>query len=197
MPLIFFFAKVIYKSCVCAQSLQFNSLQPHGLQHARLFCPWDYPGKNTGVGCHCFLHGILTFPTQGLNPCLLHCRQILHPLSQLESPYKSYILYIYINRMFFIVSSMKKYSISMCIICVFFFICVYFLYHLFFSKWSKFLSVRLSMLTLWYFKPSLFHLGFFFLLPKAIDYLLDPVPVMSAVTSVSVWAPEWTPDAWQ
>ena len=106
---------------MCAQSLQFNSLQPHGLQHARLFCPWDYPGKNTGVGCHCFLHGILTFPTQGLNPCLLHFRQILHPLSQLESPYKSYIFYIYINHMFFIVLSMKKYSIFMCITCVFFF----------------------------------------------------------------------------
>ena len=121
MPLSFFFsAKVIYKSCVCAQSLQFNSLQPHGLQHARLLCPWDYPGKNTGVGCHFLFHGILIFPTQGLNPCLLHCRQILYPLSQLESPYKSYILYIYINHMFFIVSSMKKHSISMCITCVFF-----------------------------------------------------------------------------
>ena len=33
------------------------------------------PGKNTGVGCHALLQGI--FPTQGLNPGLLHCRQIL------------------------------------------------------------------------------------------------------------------------
>ena len=31
-------------------------------------CPWDYPGKNTGVGCHFLLQGI--FPTQGLNPHL-------------------------------------------------------------------------------------------------------------------------------
>ena len=31
---------------------------------------WDSPGKNTGVGCHVLLQGI--FPTQGLNPCLLH-----------------------------------------------------------------------------------------------------------------------------
>ena len=37
---------------------------------ARLLCPWDSPGKNTGVGCHFFLQGI--FPTQKLNPCLLH-----------------------------------------------------------------------------------------------------------------------------
>ena len=37
--------------------------------------------KNTGVGCHSLLQGI--FPTQGLNPGLLHCRQILyHPSHQ-------------------------------------------------------------------------------------------------------------------
>ena len=37
---------------------------------ARLLCPWDFPGKNTGVGCHFLLQGI--FPTQGLNPSPLH-----------------------------------------------------------------------------------------------------------------------------
>ena len=45
----------------------------------------DSPGKNTGVGSHAFLQRI--FPTQELNPgllCLLHCRQILYPLSLLE-----------------------------------------------------------------------------------------------------------------
>ena len=31
-------------------------LRPHGLQPTRLFCPWDLPGKSTGVGCHCLLH---------------------------------------------------------------------------------------------------------------------------------------------
>ena len=39
----------------------------------------DSPGKNTGVGCHALLQGI--FPTQGLNPSLLHCRRILYHLS--------------------------------------------------------------------------------------------------------------------
>ena len=42
----------------------------------RLFCPWDSPGKNTGVGCRALLQGI--FLTQGLNLsllCLLHFRQ--------------------------------------------------------------------------------------------------------------------------
>ena len=29
-----------------------NSLQPHGMQHARLHCPWEFPGKNTPVGFH-------------------------------------------------------------------------------------------------------------------------------------------------
>ena len=47
-----------------------NSLQPHGLYPARFLCPWDSPGKNTGVGCHVLLQGV--FPTQGSNLCLLH-----------------------------------------------------------------------------------------------------------------------------
>ena len=33
-------------------------------------CPWDFPGKNTGVGCHFHLHRI--FLTQGMNSRLLH-----------------------------------------------------------------------------------------------------------------------------
>ena len=33
-----------------------DSQQPHGLQPTRLLCPWDFPGKSTGVGCHCLLH---------------------------------------------------------------------------------------------------------------------------------------------
>ena len=49
--------------CVCAQL--HPTLQPTGLQPASLLCPWDSPGKNTGVGCHVLLQGI--FPTQGLN----------------------------------------------------------------------------------------------------------------------------------
>ena len=44
----------------------------------------DSPGKNTGVGCHALLQGI--FPTQGSNPGLPHCRQILYRLSYQGSP---------------------------------------------------------------------------------------------------------------
>ena len=53
-----------------------DSLRPHRLQPARLLCPWDFPGKNTAVGCHFLLQGI--FPTQGSNLHLLHGRQILY-----------------------------------------------------------------------------------------------------------------------
>ena len=43
---------------------------------ARLLCPWDFPGKNTGVGGHFLLQGI--FPTQGLNPHLLLGRWVFY-----------------------------------------------------------------------------------------------------------------------
>ena len=38
------------------------TLQPFGLQPARLFCPWESPGKNTGVGSHALLQGNLPDP---------------------------------------------------------------------------------------------------------------------------------------
>ena len=44
-----------------------------------MVCPWNSPGKNTGVRGHSLFQGI--FLTQGLNPHLLHCRQILYLLS--------------------------------------------------------------------------------------------------------------------
>ena len=50
---------------------------------ARSLCPWNSPGKNTGVGSHFLLQGIL--PTQGLNPSLPHCSQILYQLGHREA----------------------------------------------------------------------------------------------------------------
>ena len=44
-----------------------------------LLSPWDFPGKNTWVGCHFLLQGI--FPTPGLSPCLLHWQADCLPLS--------------------------------------------------------------------------------------------------------------------
>ena len=56
-----------------------NSLWHHGLEPARLLCPWNSPGKNTGAGCHFLLQ--VVFLTQGCNPGLLRCKQILYCLS--------------------------------------------------------------------------------------------------------------------
>ena len=51
-----------YSLCVRAQSRP-TLVDP---LDCRLLCPWDFPGKNTGVSCHFFLQGI--FPTQRSNP---------------------------------------------------------------------------------------------------------------------------------
>ena len=56
-----------------------NSLRPRGLYPIRLLHPWDFPGRSAGVDCHFLLQGI--FPTQGSNPGLPHCRQMLYHLS--------------------------------------------------------------------------------------------------------------------
>ena len=38
-----------------SRSVVSDSSRPHGLQPTRLLCPWDFPGKSAGVGCHCLL----------------------------------------------------------------------------------------------------------------------------------------------
>ena len=70
-----------WASIVCAShEVMSGSSQPMDpLQQARLFCPWNSPGKNTGVDCCALLQGI--FLTQGLNSGLPHCRQIFYHLS--------------------------------------------------------------------------------------------------------------------
>ena len=48
--------------CTCASaccSVVSDSLWPHGLKPARLLCPWNFPGKNTGVGCYFLLQVLL------------------------------------------------------------------------------------------------------------------------------------------
>ena len=57
-----------------SHSVMSDSLRPHGL-----YSPWNSPGQNTGVGSLSLLQE--TFPTQGSNPGLLHCRWILYQLS--------------------------------------------------------------------------------------------------------------------
>ena len=62
-----------------SRSIVPDSLRLHGLQPVRLLCPGDFPGKDTGMGCHFLLQGI--FLTQGSNLGLLYSRQILYRLS--------------------------------------------------------------------------------------------------------------------
>ena len=69
---------------MCSVTQSCMTLRLHGLCPARLLCPWDSPGKNTGVGCHALLQGI--FPTQRSNPCLLHWQPDSLPLIHLGSP---------------------------------------------------------------------------------------------------------------
>ena len=60
--------------CVLVAQLCLTLCDSHGLKPARCLCPWNSPGKNTGVGCYSLLQEI--FPTQGLNLGLPFCRQI-------------------------------------------------------------------------------------------------------------------------
>ena len=59
-----------------------DSLRPRELQPTKLLCPRDFPGKNTGVGCHSLLQRISL--TEGSNPCLLHWQGDSLPLCHLE-----------------------------------------------------------------------------------------------------------------
>ena len=62
-------AKHAFTMHVYVGSVVSNSLWPQVQQPARLLCPWDFPGKNTGLGYHLLLQGI--FLIQGLNPPIL------------------------------------------------------------------------------------------------------------------------------
>ena len=85
-----------YTFCVSLSVLS-DSLWPHGLYPARLLCPWNFPGKNTGVGSHSLLQAI--FLTQELKLDHLNCRQILYHLNHQGSPgcFKIANLYSNIN----------------------------------------------------------------------------------------------------
>ena len=57
---------------------------PLDYKPSRLLCPWDFLGKNIGVGCHFLLQRIVL--TQASNPCLLHCSWILYQRSHQQLP---------------------------------------------------------------------------------------------------------------
>ena len=81
------------RGTVCVSSLVVSaSLQPHGLYPVRLLCPWDSPGKNTGVDCHSLNQGVHCMLAKLLNALwtgiwgpkpgiLLHCPSRISLLS--------------------------------------------------------------------------------------------------------------------
>ena len=74
----------VNRKIMCACSVVSDSLRPRGLQPARLFCPWGFPGKNTGVGYQSLLQGI--FLSQGSSPRLLRWQAASLPLSHQNTP---------------------------------------------------------------------------------------------------------------
>ena len=69
----------------CNHWVMSNSFVTLGTMPARLLCPWDFPGKNTGVGCHFLLQGVFLTRDWTWVSCIaggiLHWRQILYKLS--------------------------------------------------------------------------------------------------------------------
>ena len=85
---LIFLQKTLRSRCAATKgvshSVVSDSLRPHGLQPAGLLCPWNSPGKNTGVVAIPFSRGI--FPIQGSNLGLPHCRQVFYHLNHQGSP---------------------------------------------------------------------------------------------------------------
>ena len=80
------YIKTINSECFCCLvTIQCPSLlQSPGLSPTRLLCPWDFPGKDTEVGCHSLLQGI--FPIQESHPVSPAGQADSLPLSHLGSP---------------------------------------------------------------------------------------------------------------
>ena len=78
-------SSITLSSSLFSHSVVSDSLgTPMDSSPPRLLCPWDSPGKNTGVGWHSLPQGILL--TQGSNPCFLHWQVEPLPLSHQGSP---------------------------------------------------------------------------------------------------------------
>ena len=63
----------IFHDCVCCSVPKLHLTLCDPMDPARLLYPWDFPGKNTGVGCSFLLQGI--FLTQEINQSLLHLQR--------------------------------------------------------------------------------------------------------------------------
>ena len=121
-------SSILCKSDSVSFSVVSHSLRSMDCSPVRLLCPWDSPGKNTGVGSHSLLQGI--FPTQGSNLGLPCCRQILYHLSHQEN-HLNYV-YIYVWKCGCIVcvcmylQCVYMYIYTWCVhVCVYIHVCMY------------------------------------------------------------------------
>ena len=97
-------ARVCMYVCVCLHAcvhtlshwIMSNSLQPYGLQPARLLCSWNSPGKNTGASCHFLLQGI--FPDPGIEPTFLASPALAGRFFTTEHPGKPCSLRIFVDK---------------------------------------------------------------------------------------------------
>ena len=99
-----------------SRSVVSDASRPHGLQPTRLLCPWDFPGKSTGVGCHCLLHpwNDHSQKTEHVNHSSSFPKSLCHPsfhCPSLWSPIHKYPLAAYCDYM---------------LVCVFFFFLILF-----------------------------------------------------------------------
>ena len=89
--------------CVLCGSVMSDSLRPHGLQPARLLCPWDFPGKDTTSGCHFLLQGISLTQRSNLSLlCLLHWRRILYCWAIRSGEKPLVWSYFYVQKLWFL-----------------------------------------------------------------------------------------------
>ena len=63
-----------------SRSVLSDSSRPHRLQPTRLLCPWDFPGKSTGVGCHCLLRNTLSIYLENESEVAQSCPTLSDPM---------------------------------------------------------------------------------------------------------------------
>ena len=109
----------------------FDSVRPHRRPPTRLLCPWDSPGKNTGVGCHCLLH---CMKVKSENEVAQSCPTLRDPMDcslpgssvhgifqarvlewvAIATPKQSYILYFHQNGNTFVTKAKKTRLVGWC-----------------------------------------------------------------------------------
>ena len=82
LPVLYVIVCCAFRACSVMSD---SFVTPWIVARQALLCPWVFPGKNPGVGCHFFLQGI--FLTQGSNLCLLDWQVDPLPPSHQGSPY--------------------------------------------------------------------------------------------------------------